>query len=53
MDQEEEEEDMNILAAIVHLGERGMLQEEVLVENDAQVKDFGASGGNEGVETVT
>ncbi len=52
MDQEKEKEDMSILAAIVHLGENGMLQEEVPVENDVQVKDSGASAGNEGVETV-
>lgn len=52
MEQEKEKEDMNILAAIVHLGENGMLQEEVPVENDVQVKDSGASAGNEGAETV-
>ncbi len=52
MEQEKEKEDMNILAAIVHLGEKGMLQEEVPVENDVQVKDSGASAGNEGAETV-
>jgi len=52
VDQEKEKEDMSILAAIVHLGEKGMLQEEVPVENDVQVKDSGASAGNEGVETV-
>lgn len=52
MEQEKEKEEMNILAAVVHLGEKGMLQEEVPVENEMQVKDSGASAGDEGVEAV-
>ncbi len=52
MEQEKEKEDLNMLAAIVHLGERGLLQAEVPVENDMQVKDSGASAGDEEVEAV-
>jgi len=36
VEQEKEKEDLQVLAAIVHLGEKGMFQEKVPTENDLQ-----------------
>ena len=52
MEQEKEKEDLDVLAAIVHLGEKGMLQEQVPEDNDAQVKKFGAAAGDKDIEAA-
>ena len=44
MEQEKEKEDLEVLAAIVHLGEKGMFQEKGPAENGSQEKEPAENG---------
>ena len=47
MEQEKEKEDQEILAAIVYLGEKGMLQTKTSTENGPLNNGSGVSAGDE------
>ena len=48
MEQEKEKEDEEILAAIVYLGEKGVLQANAPAENNMLVNGLGVSAKDEG-----